>query len=74
MILYTPLSEHDIFPPDPSAYQNQKLLTVKGRTMNCEQMEDGSYRVVQLLSTDPQDYMDSSFYPGTVLSKSEIQG
>lgn len=73
MILYTPLSESDIFPVDPKSFEAQQTLTVDGRMIRVSQMDDGSYQVVQLLSTDPQDYLDSRYSPGSKINQSDIQ-
>ncbi|CDQ40060.1 MULTISPECIES: YlzJ-like family protein [Virgibacillus] len=67
MILYTPLANEDVFPP---ANDNSNRLTIayEGRHMYCEQKTDGSYEVLQLLSTDPQDFLNEKYQPGTILS------
>ncbi|MGP4059885.1 YlzJ-like family protein [Halobacillus litoralis] len=61
-ILYTPLSEHDIFPQESNAsvvYQEHKNCPLK-----CLQTEDGKKQIMQVLSTDPSHYMDPSLQPG----------
>ncbi|WP_099158154.1 YlzJ-like family protein [Virgibacillus ndiopensis] len=66
MILYTPLSETDIFPYSEEAFKSRQCVTYQGKEMYVEQSEDGSYQLLQLLSTDPQDFLDDRFTPGTV--------
>lgn len=68
MIHYTPLSEYDVFEDDPDSYAKFQILNVEGRSMKVLQMEDGSYQLLQLLSTDPQDYLNNNYSPGTILS------
>ncbi|MBM7572082.1 YlzJ-like family protein [Aquibacillus albus] len=68
MILYTPLSETDIFPTELKDYQKRQTVQVDGRIVELEQIEEGSYRVVQLLSTNPQDYLNQSLHPGEIIS------
>ncbi len=73
MIHYTPLSEHDIYEDDPTSYEKQHIVSLNGKSMKVNQMDDGSYQLVQLLSTDPQDYLDQRYIPGTILSVSDIE-
>ena len=68
MILYTPLSEHDIFPTDQSIFDNRKVVNTNDQTMLVDSLGDGSYRIVQLLSTNPQDYLSQSLTPGEIIS------
>lgn len=65
MILYTPLSPSDIF---PNELQTQsELIQCNGRQMLARSLENGSYQVEQLLSTNPSDFLDAAFAPGTVI-------
>lgn len=73
MIHYTPLSEHDIYEDDPKSYENQRIVSVNGRNMKVNQMDDGTIQLVQLMSTDPQDYLDERYIPGNILSVSDIE-
>ncbi|UOQ43004.1 YlzJ-like family protein [Halobacillus salinarum] len=62
MIHYTPLSEYDIFPDAGSGkivYHQHKNKPVK-----CLDLGNGKMQIIQLLSTDPEDYMDPSLQPG----------
>ena len=68
MILYTPLSEHDIFPTDQSTFDNRKVVNTNDQTMLVDSLGDGSYRIVQLLSTNPQDYLSQSLTPGEIIN------
>lgn len=66
-MLYTPLTETDIFPPNETDFSKRKCVSYKGRSLYVEQLDDGSYELLQLLSTDPKDFMDGSFTPGSIL-------
>ncbi|MFD1850326.1 YlzJ-like family protein [Oceanobacillus bengalensis] len=68
MILYTPLSESDIFPSSENAYKNRECINYNGKMIIADKTDDGSYQMVQLISTDPQDYLDQRYIPGTFLS------
>ncbi|MFC3040352.1 YlzJ-like family protein [Virgibacillus xinjiangensis] len=67
MIHYTPLSEYDIYPQQAEQFTNKHLLSIQGRSVYAERQQDGSYQVLQLLSTNPQDYMDETFSPGSII-------
>ncbi|MFC4557179.1 YlzJ-like family protein [Virgibacillus kekensis] len=67
MILYTPLSPNDIFPSEEKDFNNRQCVNYNGKQLYVEQTEDGGYRLLQLLSTDPQDFMNSDYNPGTIL-------
>lgn len=69
MILYTPLSQEDVFPPENDAHSNRQFISYEGRSVYAEQRKDGSYELLQLMSTDPQDFLDEKFTPGSILSK-----
>lgn len=68
MILYTPLCETDVFPCDESNYTDRQCVSHNGKLVYVEKLEDGSYQLLQLLSTDPQDYLDTNYMPGNTLS------
>jgi hypothetical protein len=63
MVLYTPLSEHDIFPQSEASYQ---LVSFKGRSLYAREV-DNKLHLVQLLSTNPEDFLKPEFAPGTIL-------
>ncbi|MGJ9458914.1 YlzJ-like family protein [Oceanobacillus sp. CF4.6] len=68
MILYTPLAHNDIFPTEMDAYTSIESVSYKGRTVYAERMQNGSYQIQQLISTDPQDFLNSEFSPGRILN------
>lgn len=69
MTLYTPLSEHDIFPTEQSLFQTRQVLTSNNQMMLVDGLDNGKYRIVQLLSTDPQDYMSPLLTPGDIIDE-----
>lgn len=71
MILYTPLSQEEIFPEEETT--NRKFISYEGKTLCVDQLEDGAYSLVQLLSTDPEDYLDPTLSPGSILPKIDNQ-
>ncbi|MEW9676657.1 YlzJ-like family protein [Lentibacillus sp. L22] len=66
-MLYTPLSELDIFPSSEKHYAKRQCVSYKGRALYVEQQDDGSYQLLQLISSDPQDFLDGTLTPGTIL-------
>ncbi|WP_175631881.1 YlzJ-like family protein [Virgibacillus siamensis] len=67
MILYTPLANTDIFPAADDAFTKRQCVAYQGKQFYVEETEDGAYQVLQLLSTDPQDFMKQEYNPGTIL-------
>lgn len=66
MILYTPLSQADIFPHSSEENANRHFVTNQGRSMYVEQQPDGSYQLLRLLSSDPHDFLKAEYTPGTL--------
>lgn len=67
MILYTPLSEAEIFPCSDEAYAKRECVTYKNTAMYVERKSDGTYQLLQLLSSNPNDFLKSDLQPGTIL-------
>lgn len=68
MILYTPLSQADIYSEENDNEASRKCVQHDGRLLYVEQLSDGSYELLQLLSTDPQDFLKADYVPGNILS------
>lgn len=67
MILYTPLQKTDIFPSEDD--REVQYISHEGRTLCVSETEEGTYELVQLLSSDPQDYLDAKYMPGAIFPK-----
>lgn len=67
MILYTPLSNTDIFPVENDAFTKRHCVSYQGRQFFVEETDKGDFQVLQLLSSDPQDFMRQEYNPGTIL-------
>ncbi|NMP21855.1 YlzJ-like family protein [Sulfobacillus harzensis] len=65
-MLYTPLSYEEIFPAKDEVLEVFET-EVRGRRVLCRRGADGLPRVERLLSTDPADYLDPDWMPGSVL-------
>lgn len=66
MILYTPLSQGDIFPMNEDGFTKRQCVSYQGKLLYVEEIEKGSYELLQLLSTDPQDFLDTKYSPGNI--------
>lgn len=69
MILYTPLSREDIYQQELN-HEAYSLIQYQDRLCYAEKLSDGQYRLLQLLSTDPNDFLEESFVPGTIIDHS----
>jgi predicted nucleic acid-binding Zn finger protein len=67
MSLYTIMPEELIFPTDEKLYANQHVIEMNGISMMVEKNED-QYRIIRLLSTDPQDFLTEEYCPGKMIS------
>lgn len=69
MIHYTLLEREEIFPSDK---ENVQIVTYQGKSISVRKNENGDYQVLQLLSTEPQDFLDDTFIPGSILKRENI--
>ncbi len=65
-MLYTPLSYEDIHGLGDE-YQQYELIMYQDKHCRVERMENGECRLLQLLSTDPNDFLKNEFMPGTII-------
>jgi len=65
MILYTPLSITDIFPSEEQP--RSELISSNGKQVLARGLADGSYQIEQLVSTDPQDFLNGGLAPGMIV-------
>lgn len=70
MVLYTPISHDDIFLQDGKRF---KLVTYQGKSLYVTENELGELQVEQLVSSDPQDFLNASYSPGAVLKNEFVQ-
>lgn len=67
-MLYTPLDMTDIYPRDEKEMEKRQCVTCNGKTLYVEENNNGKYELLQLLSTDPNDFMDTAYTPGNFFS------
>jgi hypothetical protein len=64
MILYTPLAIEDIFSEDESEYENHKWVNIGDKVMKVQDLKDGTFEIMQVISTNPNDYLNVDYSPG----------
>ena len=69
MVLYTPLSIDEIYPAEASQH---KTVSYQGKTIIVGKTEHHQQQILQLISTDPNDYLQPNFMPGTVINNEPI--
>ncbi|MBS4172577.1 YlzJ-like family protein [Bacillus sp. FJAT-49736] len=67
MILHTTVPLELIFPTELSEYEKQEYITYNGIPMIVEAMGEEK-RVIRILSTNPEDYLNNSIMPGQMIS------
>lgn len=70
MILYTMMPHEQVFPPAENEQANQILITYNGIPVMAEWTENHEYRVIRVMSTDPNHFMDPGCMPGSKISLS----
>ena len=62
MILYTIMPEEVLYPADETVFTKQRLVNCGGCDLVVEATPDNEYKVVRILSSDPQHYLQ--YQPG----------
>lgn len=68
MVLYTLLHRDEIFPNDDQSY---KFIQYDGKTCHVRKNEWGGLQIVQLISTDPNDFLNAQYSPGNIIPGNE---
>ncbi|WP_235794482.1 YlzJ-like family protein [Virgibacillus salidurans] len=61
------MSEAEIFPQSADSFSSRHVISHEGRSLYVEETNDGSYQLLQLMSTNPQDFLDEKYTPGKIL-------
>ena len=67
MILYTPLAMEDVLQGLDEISAQRECVSYQGRMFYVDKMANGDYQLVQLMSTNPNDYLNQQYLPGTSL-------
>ncbi|MDQ0156756.1 YlzJ-like family protein [Robertmurraya andreesenii] len=68
MILYTMMPHDLIFPTDENDYGKQLTVTYDGIPLMVEKTENAEYRVIRVLSSDPNHFLHQKYAPGSKIS------
>ncbi|MCI3919485.1 YlzJ-like family protein [Paenibacillus sp. TRM 82003] len=66
MILYTPMPLEQVF-QGIEELQAPQEITLGNVTMQVEMLSHSQARVVRLISPRPEDYLNASYAPGTII-------
>lgn len=70
MILYTMMPYEQIFPHSEESSVNEVMISYNGIPLLAEWTENHEYRVIRIVSTDPNHYINPSCMPGSKISLS----
>jgi hypothetical protein len=68
MILYTTMPQELVFQTQESEFGKQEIIQYEGIPLLVERDENQSYRVIQVMSTDPKHFLDNRCTPGLILN------
>lgn len=68
MILYTMMPHELVFPEQAQTETGQMLVTYEGIPVMVERTDAQDYRIVRVVSTDPQHYLHDRITPGAKIS------
>ena len=68
-MLYTIVPMEQIFPANSEQKEQgvEAVLDIDGRRAICRRDHEGRWRLERLLSTDPNDFLDPRWQPGSIV-------
>lgn len=67
-MLYTIIPYELIFEQKEDIKNNYAEIMYENRHLLVEKMENGSYMILRLYSTNPIDYLDKRYSPGSIIN------
>ncbi|GGN63118.1 MULTISPECIES: YlzJ-like family protein [Oceanobacillus] len=67
MIFYTPLQLEEVFANPEEAQMERSYITHAGKMFYVDKLPSGEYQLSQLVSTEPNDYLNANYSPGAPL-------
>ncbi|EKN63941.1 YlzJ-like family protein [Schinkia azotoformans] len=67
MIMYTTMPHELIFQENLDSYSKQSIINVNGLSLVVEPLSNEECRVVQVLSTNPYDFLNNAYSPGSII-------
>ncbi|SHJ56777.1 YlzJ-like protein [Anaerobranca californiensis DSM 14826] len=68
MLLYTIVPIEQIFPSEINNLQYQEIDLGVGKKIIIEKINDSQCKIVRLISTDSNDYLNPQFQPGSIIN------
>lgn len=68
MILYTMMPHELVFASEEEEYSKQRIVDFQGVPVLVETVAGDSARILRVMSSDPQHYLDERYTPGTKIS------
>lgn len=68
MFLYTTVPIEQIFPSETNNLQYQEIDLGVGKKIIIEKINDSQCKIVRLISTDSNDYLNPQFQPGSIIN------
>jgi hypothetical protein len=65
MILYTPMTYEEVFGQYEEKNIERSYITHQGKMFYVDKHPNGEYRLAQLISSNPEDYLNEDFQPGS---------
>ncbi|MBB6444215.1 YlzJ-like family protein [Bacillus benzoevorans] len=72
MILYTTMPQELVYQTPVSEFGKQEIIQYEGIPLLVERDENQSYRVIQVMSTDPTHFLDGRCTPGRILTNNRF--
>ncbi|HHY74704.1 MAG TPA: hypothetical protein GX497_16055 [Bacillus bacterium] len=67
MIMYTTMPLELIYQENNESFEAQSIIECNGLSLVVEPLPNNQCRVVQVLSTNPYDFLNESYKPGSIL-------
>lgn len=68
MILYTTMPQELIFQDSNDSFTKQTILEHNGLSLVVEPVSTNQCRIVQVLSTNPYDFLNEAYTPGAIIT------
>ncbi len=74
MILYSIIPAEVVFQTDPQSLEIKLLeADYMGKRVEVMKVSDQSYKIVRLVDTNPQTYLNPLFEPGSIVNWSDLK-
>lgn len=67
MIMYTTMPLELIFQENNDAFTKQSIIELDGLSLVVEAVSDKECRIVRIMSTNPYDFLNEAYAPGSII-------